>query len=47
MAYTEDPLQGIVASYADGKIPGAESVPYNSGQGMYNVTLYDDLSCFY
>ncbi|MCJ1305555.1 hypothetical protein MMC08_008369 [Hypocenomyce scalaris] len=38
IAYSEDPVQGIVASYGVGAA-GADNVSYNSGQGMYNVTM--------
>jgi hypothetical protein len=37
VGYTSDPLQNLAAAYGTN---GADSKPYNSGQGMYNITMY-------
>ncbi|RDI83134.1 hypothetical protein Vi05172_g6875 [Venturia inaequalis] len=47
LAYTMDPIQGIIASYTAGKVPGADSIPYTSGQGMYNIVMLLISFCFF
>jgi uncharacterized protein len=39
IGYLNDPVHGIVASYAAGSEPGALAQLYNSGQGNYNVVM--------
>jgi hypothetical protein len=36
VAYTNDPLHNLAAAFGTN---GADSKPYNSGQGMYNLTM--------
>jgi succinate-acetate transporter protein len=39
IGYLNDPVHGIVASYAAGSEPGALAQLYNAGQGNYNVVM--------
>jgi len=39
IGYLNDPVHGIVASYAAGGEPGALAQLYNAGQGNYNVVM--------
>jgi hypothetical protein len=39
IGYLNDPVHGIVATYAVGDVPGAPAQGYNAGQGNYNVVM--------
>lgn len=39
IAYTQDPIQGIIASYATASLPGNDATAFTSGQGMYNAVM--------